>query len=81
MCSATGYPVADRLTYTHREIDYSAIVPSLGGRCGVPLIRDRDTQWQSCLSNVLAQYRKSTLTSSLTRFSEICCNRKAPRRL
>jgi hypothetical protein len=29
MCSATGYPVAEGPTYTHREIDYPAIVPRL----------------------------------------------------
>jgi len=29
MCSATGRPVAEGPTYTHREIDYRAIVPSL----------------------------------------------------
>ena len=28
MCSATGYPVAERLAYTRREIDYPATVPS-----------------------------------------------------
>ncbi len=29
MCSATGYPVAERPAYTLCEIDYPTIVPSL----------------------------------------------------
>jgi hypothetical protein len=29
MCSATGYPVAERPAYTGREIGYPAIVPNL----------------------------------------------------